>query len=209
MNIEKEILQSYIPFVSFLAEVMGDDCEVVLHDITSPENSVIAIKNNNLSGRTLGAPMTDFAIEKLMPQSGKSFFVNYKGRAKSGATLRSSTFFIKHDGKSIGMVCINCDIEKFLKVQEIISHVTAFEDETQKPEIFSNNAEELLHTLLDEAVRSSIIEPNRMNSDEKIEFLRKLENNGFFMVKGAIPEAAKSLKVSEASIYRYLKTIKQ
>ena len=48
-------LKKYIPLVDFLAEVFGDDAEVVLQDVSDFNNSVISIRNNHISGRKLGA----------------------------------------------------------------------------------------------------------------------------------------------------------
>ena len=43
--------------VSFLGEALGPDYEVVLHDLTSEDGTIVAIVNNHISGRTEGAPL--------------------------------------------------------------------------------------------------------------------------------------------------------
>jgi predicted transcriptional regulator YheO len=50
------LLSAFIPMVDFLAEVLGEGCEVVLHDVTNPERSVIAIRNSHVSGRDVALP---------------------------------------------------------------------------------------------------------------------------------------------------------
>lgn len=52
-----------------LGAALGKDCEIVLHDLRYPDESVIAIANGDISSRKLRAPATDFIL-KLM-QIGK------------------------------------------------------------------------------------------------------------------------------------------
>lgn len=61
------ILDIYKGLVPFLGEALGKDCEVVLHDFREPGHSVIviAIANGNISGRHVGAPVTDFILKLL------------------------------------------------------------------------------------------------------------------------------------------------
>lgn len=77
-----------------LGAALGKDCEVVLHDLRYPDESVIAIANGDISSRKVGAPATDFIL-KLM-QVGKKrdqeYMTNYYGKSVNGHTLRSSTF---------------------------------------------------------------------------------------------------------------------
>ena len=53
---------TYRTLVSFLGEALGPDYEVVLHDLTSEEGTIAAIVNNNISGRTEGAPLSNMAL---------------------------------------------------------------------------------------------------------------------------------------------------
>ena len=45
-------LEPYRVVVSFLGEALGPDYEVVLHDLTSEDGTIVAIVNNHISGRT-------------------------------------------------------------------------------------------------------------------------------------------------------------
>ena len=51
-------LQGYVPLVNFIAEVVGPNCEVVLHDLSDLEHSVVAISDNRLTGRSAAASRT-------------------------------------------------------------------------------------------------------------------------------------------------------
>ena len=42
---DQELLKCYTDFVPFLAAVCGPGCEIVIHNVTNPEQSIIAIGN--------------------------------------------------------------------------------------------------------------------------------------------------------------------
>ena len=48
-------LERYIPMVTFISEICGKNYEVILHDVSDPENSVISIFNGHLSGRKVAS----------------------------------------------------------------------------------------------------------------------------------------------------------
>lgn len=210
METIKSILESYSIAVEFLAKVFGKDTEVVLHDTTKPDNSIIAIANNHLSGREIGAPLTDFAMGKLKEGGESDYFVNYTGMTSDGRRLKSSSFFIKHEGKTIGMLCINQNIETLVNALDVLKDMFALTeiDETHEGvETFTNSAGDLIDKMLGDAIFASSVDPKRMSIKEKKVFLKELSNKGFFLMKGAVVEITKVMNVSEATVYRYLKQI--
>ena len=58
-------LERYIPLVEFMGKICGKNYEIILHDVSTPERSVIAACNEHLSGRRVGDPMTELAKELL------------------------------------------------------------------------------------------------------------------------------------------------
>ena len=59
------LLAGYINVVKGLGTILGRDCEVLLHDVSHPESSIIACENGHVSGRAVGSPMTDFGLIML------------------------------------------------------------------------------------------------------------------------------------------------
>ena len=53
----QELLEEYAALVPFLSDVLGKGCEVVLHDLSDPKHSIVAIANS-VSGRKIGDAMT-------------------------------------------------------------------------------------------------------------------------------------------------------
>lgn len=214
----KEFLP-YIKLVEFLGKVMGSHTEVVLHDMTDPNNSIIAIVNGHVSGRKVGGPATDLVLKIINdhPAHPQNYLCNYMAFGEDGRRLRSSTFFI-HDknDKIIGMLCINMDCQALLDALDILKSLTTFEpsDPTgDKTEAISENlatsAEKLTLQSIREAVHASGCPPDKMTQPDKIRVVKKLYGSGIFLLKGSVTRTAQFLKISEPSVYRYLKLIKQ
>ncbi|MED3888747.1 PAS domain-containing protein [Peribacillus frigoritolerans] len=221
-NVEK--LKQYIPMVHFIANIMGENCEVVLHDVTNPDHSIIEIVNGHVSERKINSPITDLALKILKDESYKDrdYICNYKSRSKKNKTLRSSSYFIKDEtNKIIGMICVNMDISDVINARNILDQFIMIDKpkndpfESSKPtfdthlfENFEENIEELLLSLIKGVLAEYDIPPERMSPQEKIEVVKILNEKGAFLLKGGVSEVAKYLDVSEATIYRYLNKIK-
>ena len=70
---EKAILESYMLSADGLAEFWGENCEVIIHDLTQLDASVVKIVNGHLSGRQVGAPISEVTlnfVNKMMATTG-------------------------------------------------------------------------------------------------------------------------------------------
>lgn len=217
-NCNSEILKSFEPLVKFLSMSLGDWCEVVLHDISNVEHSIIAIENGMVSGREIGGPLTDLAIRALNEgwYRENNYIVNYQGRRVDGRPTRSCTFFIKDSfGNLLGMLCLNFDIEGIVKASTILrslaegvpannaGRVKATEANAFV-ERFPDSIDQLMEQLLDGVLTGYEIPLERLTMEEKIQIVQALKKKGFFMLKGSVTEVASRLRISEASVYRYI-----
>ena len=110
-----KILKSIIPIVQTISMTFGKNCEVVLHDLSSSQHSIIAIENGHITGRKIGEPITDFALaawrQNGFGKEKEDKIVNYKTKTKDGRILKSSSVFIRDEkNKIIGCFCINYDL---------------------------------------------------------------------------------------------------
>lgn len=213
----RELLKKYIPMAEFISEILGNNCEVVIQDSTSPNNSIIFIKNGHLTGRDIGGPLTNLVLSIVQNKTykDKTFAANYKASGNF-KTFKSSSYFIKNDdNKIIGLLCVNIDIEPYNKVKDLmdklsfVSNTNITESENIKTqEQFYDNVDDLLYTMINETISEINILPERMSADEKIYVVKHLYDKGAFNLKGAVVEVAKALQVSEPTIYRYLNKYK-
>lgn len=205
-----QLLAKYIPLVDFLAEVLGPDAEVVLHDVEDMDRSVVAIRNGQVSGRSVGSPATNMVLKVIQDGRGSKidYLANYRGMAADGRALRSSTYFIHGArNKLIGILCVNIDTSKLEFIKEYLDRLLpplGLAGSGEAVERFSNSVEELALGSIDAAIKETGTSPRRMSQDEKIALVRRLDGEGIFLLKGAIARVAAALEVSEATVYRYL-----
>ncbi len=213
---ERRALEKYKLLIEFLAEVLGDNCEIVLHDVEDFENSIIAIENGDISGRKVGDSLTDLALNVLKDQEKleNDYLTNYTGKTYNGKELRSSTYFIKNEKeKVIGMLCINIDVSKLVEARDILDSMIGKRNDIEKnnnekdqsfSENFTSSIEELIDSIIENSIGNSSIPPKRMTAEEKKEITKKLDEKGVFLLKNSVSKVAKKLETSEATIYRYL-----
>lgn len=213
-------LKAYIPLVDFIAGIVGSNCEVVLHDCSNVDESIIAIKNNHISGRKVGGPLTDLGLKLLKEGSykKKNFLLNYPGKSADGRKLRSATYFIKDEkGELIGMLCINIDLTDALAAQKFINGFIKTDGDNYDfrepagaesflgiPENLSNSIDEIVYATIEHTINGLAIPPERLSPEEKTAVVQQLNEKGVFLLKGAVASVAKILKVSENTVYRYL-----
>ncbi|RGF10114.1 hypothetical protein DW187_11625 [Ruminococcus sp. AM16-34] len=215
----KEILSIFVPIVNFLSEILGENTEIVLHDVSNPEHSVIAIQNGFHSGRTIGSSLTDFAFQVTNNQAytTQDYLVNYTAKAR-GKDFIASTFYIKNNGELIGMLCLNTDttiITNFMKAaQQFVGclpmgvSMTMGETITGSTTMVEENLDvpivSFAESIISKTIADSNIPPERMTRQEKMEIVWELTNQGIPRMKGAISEIAKQLELSESTVYRYI-----
>lgn len=211
---ENRILDKYKILVEFLAKVLGENCEVVLHSTDDFENSIVAIENGHLSGREVGGSLTDLALNILKDQEEleNDYLTNYTGKTYAGKELKSSTYFIRDDNDKVrGMLCINIDVSKYVKVRDLLNSLIGskhnIEDANKNKDLsenFTSSIEELIDSMIENSIGSKSIPPNRMTAEEKKDITKKLDKRGVFLLKNSVSKVAKKLQTSEATIYRYL-----
>ncbi len=215
-----DILDYYIKLVDFLGEVMGEDTEVLLRDCRKPKHDIIAIANGHVSGRTVGAPITDFTLSILANEQWKEkdYVANYTGVANPNKKLRASTFFIRENGMLVGQLCINVNLEKYEMMSEQIRRLGGMHLMPQKEEEMDGGkavehfSNDVIHELLEQAVTRTVgsceeLVRQRLTQDDRVSIVTELNRNGLFQLKGAVSEIAEYLYCSEASIYRYLSKV--
>lgn len=209
-------VSSYVPMVDFIADCMGENTEVVLHDLTDYHQSVVAIRNGHISGRDIGSPITDLSLQVLKTASFEEtpYLSNYQGVAKNGHLLKSSTYFIKDDAENfVGMLCVNTDYYDITTARQLLVEFISQLKIPSEASIVAENLNMNVHDLVMNNILRICPEIERLAPDmqqrEKMEIVDKLNEAGTFMIKGAIGYVAEALHVSVPTIYRYLNIVKK
>ena len=81
------IMKEYCELVGFLGKVLGQDYEIILHDLSNMDHSVIAVANGHVSGRRIGSPMNENGLRLIRSGAWKDNpeMIRYRGSTKSWA----------------------------------------------------------------------------------------------------------------------------
>ncbi|AJC85794.1 YheO-like PAS sensor domain-containing protein [Campylobacter sp. RM16704] len=211
---DKETRTYYIKLVKFLADTLGRNYEIVLHDVSEDGTNIAEIANNHISKRTINSPLTGFAIEMIKNKIylERDYITHYKTSTKNSQITSGSTFFIKKDEKLEGLLCINHDTSSFKKISDEILSLGNIYDNSY--EHLEQDSKEYINFDLEKIVEdiTSINIDNFKNKNlkpkEKQKIIANLYKKGIFNIKGTIPKVAELLNISEPSVYRHLQKIK-
>lgn len=160
--------------------------------------------------------MTSFALSKLKDKGkeGPPYYLNYVGMSRNNTPLRSNSFFIlDRYGNPRGMLCINTDVTQYQQAAELLQKLAFFpileqkEKENPNIEAFHSSPKDMINNIIAGVTHSGEISVDRLTADEKLEIVRRLNAEKFFLIKGAVSEVSNILGVSVATVYRYLSKI--
>lgn len=96
-------LQAVLQTIDGLYETLGCRYEVILHDLSQLEQSIVAVRGN-ITNRKAGGPPTNYLLKFLRKYGDEApNQINYRNETSDGRVLRSSTMFIRdEDGHIVG-----------------------------------------------------------------------------------------------------------
>ncbi|WP_042356818.1 helix-turn-helix transcriptional regulator [Bacillus rubiinfantis] len=216
MQEEKQILHGYIPFAKTIAKMFGNQCEVVIHDLTHPQSSVIFTMNNHVTGREVGQSFDHLVKKVLLSDDFKEdHLAGYEFKTDDGRVIRSSTTLIRDSNQQvIGAFCINFDISIIMQMKTVFDEFipksvdnASAPKEIQVEETAIQNVEEIADQLIEQIIHNSQFP--LLNRQEKIELIRFMDEKGIFLMKGSVEKVANQLGISKVTVYSYLDEIKK
>lgn len=207
--IEQQILNSYCKILNGLADYLGPGYEIVLHSLDNFEHSVISIVHGEHTGREIGAPITNKALDMLekFNATGISNETYYSTNAK-GEPLKSTTIAIKgENNRIIGLLCMNyymntsfCEfINNFIP-----SQIPKIEN-MPVTETFATNVDDMILSTL-EHVRHQVYNDSSISSSNKNKaIINLLYDKGIFQIKDSVPKVADLLGISKNTVYLHLR----
>lgn len=213
------VINALRPVVPMLASMAGPHLEVVLHDVSKPENSVIAIANGHISGRAVGSsvlpgPQNDkgfAAATRIKSKDGAvhSLVEDYVTLTADGRELRSaSAIFRDASGAPFATLCLNADLSGFQMAHGWLAQML----KPMLPVAPQPPAEPQLDTLMQEII-SEAVGPGgsaeTLSREDKIQAVGAMQRRGLFIVKGGVERAAAALRVSRYTIYNYMEQLRR
>lgn len=175
---DRRLLQSYIPFIECLGQFFGEYCEIVLHSFEDLHRSVIHIVNGHVTGRELGAPVTNIALEKLTEfKSSKEMWDVYFSNKDTRPFKSSSTLIVNKQGDPIGMICMNMAMD--MPMNAFID-IFMKANNSCRNESFTQDVNNLVQSHL-EPVKSMVYANKDIPSKNKnFEIIKELNETGLF-----------------------------
>ena len=197
-----------------LAVQFGSSCEIVIHDLRKKEldSSIVYIENGHVSNRKLGDGPSSVVLETLSRKPSQiQDRLSYLTKTEDGRILKSSTMYIRDDDDSIAYIfSLNYDITSLLTVESAIHSFISTEqkkeqetDNNQPPKI-THNVNELLDTLIEQALALVGKPVAIMNKEDKVAVVQYLNNAGAFLITKSGDKIASLLGISKFTLYSYM-----
>jgi len=218
----KQIMEVLKPVVELMGQMLPPNTELVLHDLTMPGASVVAIANGRLTGRHVGSPIlsgpkddvafrTAVQMSTEVSASGHALVGVYPSVSPSGAPLKSATAIYRDStGVPFAALCMNADLSMLKLARDWLDQT--IDGPPAEREVRSATEPADMDVLIDEIIDTAVKATGKpvllMTKDEKILAVEHMLRRGLFVVKGSVPRAAKALNLSRYTIYNYLDKIK-
>ena len=188
-----------------LAETFAPFCEVVVHDLRDPKNSILAI-HNNLSGRQVGEPTTELGLARIADAAFPQVITNYANQFADGRQAKSSSIGIRDaSGQYVAALCMNVDMTLFQSLQNALGQFARTDAGSAFKESLDPAGADAIRARIDQFAARLATSPRSLKADERRALLRELKESGCLEVRRAMEITALHLGVSRAAVYSYAK----
>lgn len=199
-----EKLKTYFPIADMIASTFGNKCEVIVHDLSQPETSVVYVAGQ-VTGRKIGQSFDHLIKNVLLNKEFRNNQAdNYIFHTPDGRTIKSSSALIQENGETIGMLCINYDLTVG---QSFYQEMASFYCVSPEPPVNTEvDVKDDVVSIIDDLINNILgtADTTQLNRKKCVELVKFMDDKGIFLVKGALEKVATRLGVSKVTIYSYL-----
>lgn len=179
-------------------------CEVVLHDLRDPENTIRVIENP-LSGRQVGDPATELGLARINDPQFTSVVQNYPNAFPDGRPVKSTSIGIKNSaGTYVAALCLNLDLTPLTAATRAMQQLTSTEDaDLPLTESLRARTVQELRSLVEEYAAARGAVPRSLDAASKKELVRTLREDGYLDLRHSVKVLTEVLGVSRATVYNY------
>lgn len=198
-------LRPFVAIADAIALVLRPRAEVVLHDLATGTIAHIA---HGWSKRRVGEPSLieeepafDLACDIIGPYPK----TNWDGRRMKSIT----TVLRTPSGASIGLLCINLDIEAMAGAMEMLRGLIDLPQTPPPPALFAADWREAINTVVAEYLAHRGLTLAALRPADTDALLGALDRAGVFALRTATPYVAEVLGLSRATIYNRLRALRR
>ncbi|SMB23726.1 YheO domain protein [Serratia proteamaculans] len=199
------MLSRYHAIADAITLLFAPYAEVALHDLASQKLVYIS---NNRSQRELGE---DSNLSELQDDRGLQVIGPYLKRNWDGSQLRSISAVLRDDnGDPIGLMCINLDITVLESAKAALEVFLGGNALQPQPDVlFQDDWQERINTFIHQWLQQRQQTLSSLNGAGRRAMVEALYHQGAFKGKNAAGYVAKILGIGRATVYNYLKNIKE
>ena len=194
--------------LDLIARHFGENVEVVLHDFSAGVNSpqsLVDIRNGHVTGRKIGDCASKHGMQAVKGEMIDGDIYNEIIYTEKGTILRGSSYSIKdEDGKVVGSICINQDITDSVKYENYLRQVNGYNIRPTN----TQDVLEVMNKVVEEAFIAVGKHPATMTKEDKIAFIKFLDDRGMFLISKSGPRICEILGISKFTLYNYLEIIR-
>ena len=191
-----------------LSSMLGRCCEVVIHDTSDLEHSIVWIEGD-VTGREVGGVMSDRGLENLRKGEVHPLF-NYTTYTDTGKTLKSCSIWLRDsEGEIYGAFCINLDVTAIAQLQDFVRDLAPDSSRADAGETHAQTLQELLDTMIAECEYRIGASAEEMTKNERVEMVRILDERGAFQVRNSVSYVAGRAGVTRKTIYNDLREVSE
>ena len=199
------LFEQLLAMAEGLGQTLAPFCEVVLHDLTDPCQTILAIHNNQ-SGRALGAPATELGLARIEDPGTPQVIANYANRFADGRPVKSTSIGIRDtDGRYVAALCLNVDLSVFQGMRAVLERFTDIGGSPPRAETLAPIGAEAIRDRIDRFAARLATPPHALKAGERRALLRELKDSGCLDVRRAMDVVARHLGVSRATVYADVK----
>jgi predicted transcriptional regulator YheO len=189
-----------------LGKTFAPFCEVVVHDLTRPEHTILAIENN-LSGREIGQPATELGLARIKDPTYPAVVANYASPFADGRKVKSTSIGIKDEtGEYVATLCLNVDLTLFQGLQAAMSQFIAIESNSVTQTLDAAHADRI-RDRIDDFAAARATTPRSLKPAERKQLVQALRETGYLDIRRGAEIAATHMGVSRATVYNDAKNV--
>ena len=188
-----------------ISTTFGENCEVVIHDLSKElDKTIIYIINGHVSNRKLGDGASVLVMDSFsnldLKQEDKLNYIIKDG----DKFIKCSSLFFTEEDKLKYIFAINFDVSQLIKSQEAINQLIVYEKE-EKLDNFPVDVNEMLDRLIIQSIDIIGKPINKMSYKEKSIAIKFLNESGAFLITKAADKVAEVFGISKYTIYNHMK----
>jgi len=189
-----------------LAETLAPLCEVVVHDLSNLDHTIIYI-GNNLSGRAVGDPATELGLARIANPQFPDVVASYTNTFPDGRPAKSTSIGLRDkSGRFAAAICLNLDLSY---LQGISGYIDALARTKPNELDIQEHLAGKRAGNLDAKIRGFAAmrnrDPRALTSNEKRQLIRQLAADGDLEIRGAADRIGAMVGLSRSNVYYYLK----